>query len=38
LAPASWLVLTNGTFGAGLVNFTDGAVTNHPRFYRIASP
>ncbi len=34
----NWLVLTNGTFGAGPVNFTDNATTNRQRFYRIASP
>ena len=34
----NWLVLTNGTFGAGLVNFTDSAATNARKFYRIGSP
>jgi len=33
-----WLVLTNGTFGTGAVNYTDAAVTNSQLFYRVASP
>jgi len=32
-----WLVLTNGIFGAGLINFTDAA-TNVQKYYRISSP
>jgi hypothetical protein len=36
---ASWTVLTNGTFGAGPVTFTDPAATNSQSgFYRIISP
>jgi fibronectin-binding autotransporter adhesin len=35
---ADWTQLTNGTFGAGLVAYTDTAATNSVRFYRIASP
>ena len=35
---ADWLVLTNGTFGAGVVDFNDGAATNVQQFYRVASP
>ena len=34
----NWLVLTNGTFGAGVVNFTDNVATNRQKFYRVASP
>ena len=35
---ADWAPLTNGTFGAGSVAYTDTAATNGTRFYRIASP
>ena len=38
LPMANWLVLTNGKFGAGPVNYTDNAATNPQKFYRIASP
>jgi len=34
----SWVVLTNGTFGAGPVSFTDVGATNPACYYRIASP
>jgi autotransporter-associated beta strand protein len=34
----NWIVLTNGTFGAGPATFTDGAATNPAGFYRIVSP
>jgi autotransporter-associated beta strand protein len=34
----NWLVLTNGVFGAGTVNFTDTAATGRQKFYRISSP
>jgi autotransporter-associated beta strand protein len=35
---ADWLTLTNGVFGTGVVNYTDGAAINTQEFYRIASP
>ena len=35
---ADWTRLTNGTFGATLVDFTDTHATNAARFYRIVSP
>jgi autotransporter-associated beta strand protein len=35
---ANWQVLTSGTFGVSLVNFTDNAATNGQEFYSIASP
>jgi autotransporter-associated beta strand protein len=35
---ADWTVLTNGTFGANPVNYTDTSATNAQRFYRIVSP
>ena len=36
---AGWTVLSNGTFGATPVTFTDNDATNNPaRFYLIASP
>jgi hypothetical protein len=38
LPVTNWLVLTNGIFGPGLVNFTDNASTNSQKFYRITSP
>jgi hypothetical protein len=34
----SWLVLTTGVFGAGVVGLTDNAATNTQRFYRVGSP
>ena len=34
----SWLVLTNGVFGAGSINFVDQILTGQQRFYRIGSP
>jgi hypothetical protein len=34
----NWLMLTNGSFGAGTMSFTDGAATNGQKFYRVASP
>ena len=34
----NWLVLTNGVFGTGTVNFIDGAATNGQEFYRVSSP
>ena len=34
----NWLALTNGTFGTGVVNFTDSVATNRQKFYRMASP
>jgi hypothetical protein len=34
----NWIVLTNGLFGTGTVNFTDRAATNQQEFYRIVSP
>jgi hypothetical protein len=34
----NWLVLTNGIFGTGGINFTDGTMTGAQRFYRIGSP
>lgn len=34
----NWQVLTNGTFGVNLINFTDHPATNSARFYRLASP
>ena len=34
----NWLVLTNGTFGTGAVNFTDSRATNGQEFYRVGSP
>jgi autotransporter-associated beta strand protein len=33
-----WTMVASGTFGAGVVNFTDSAATNGQKFYRIASP
>jgi hypothetical protein len=37
-APLSnWMVVTNGTFGATPLNFTD-SVSNAQRFYRLVSP
>jgi alpha-L-arabinofuranosidase len=33
-----WTVLTNGTFGAGVVTITDSATNLSLRFYRIVSP
>ena len=38
LPVTNWLVLTNGTFGAGLVNYTDNAALTGPEFYRVTSP
>ena len=38
LPMAGWTQLTNGTFGASPIVFTDSAATNSARFYRIASP
>jgi fibronectin-binding autotransporter adhesin len=38
LAVTNWTVLTNGTFGAGSVAYTNGPATNRTVFYRIASP
>ena len=36
---ASWTVLSNGTFDATPVTFTDNDATNNPtRFYLITSP
>jgi autotransporter-associated beta strand protein len=35
---ASWTVLTNGTFGAVPVAYTDTKATNGARFYRVVSP
>jgi autotransporter-associated beta strand protein len=35
---AEWTVLTNGTFGAGPVIYTDGTATNKAKFYLIKSP
>jgi len=36
---ASWVVLTNGTFGGSPVTFTNAALPGFPfRFYRIATP
>ena len=34
----NWLVLTNGTFGPGAVNYTNWSATNAAQFYRIKSP
>ena len=34
----NWLVLTNGVFGAGLVNFKDSTMGNNQKFYRVSSP
>ncbi len=33
-----WTLLTNGTFGAGTVTFTDNSTSLPIRFYRIVSP
>ena len=39
LAPlTNWLVLTNGYFGSGTVNFSDNTTNSRSQFYRIASP
>ena len=38
LPAANWMVMTNGTFGAGPATYTDSLVTNSARFYRIISP
>ena len=38
LPMTSWTQLTNGTFGADPVAYTDTTATNGARFYRIASP
>ena len=39
LPRAAWTVLTNGTFGAGVVTFVDVTATNQPRqFYLITAP
>ena len=35
---SQWLVVTNGTFGPGMMNFTDRAPWTAPRFYRVGSP
>ena len=36
---ANWTVLTNGTFGAGSVTFTDTTATNYPQqYYLITAP
>jgi fibronectin-binding autotransporter adhesin len=35
---SNWMVLGSGTFGTGMVNYTDLSATNAQRFYRIASP
>ena len=38
-AITNWTVLTNGTFGAGTVTFSDVTATNHPQqYYRITAP
>ena len=34
----NWLVLTNGTFGGGLIGFTDTPSIAGQKFYRITSP
>ncbi len=34
----NWLVLTNGVFDSTPANFTDGAVTNDQKYYRVVSP
>jgi autotransporter-associated beta strand protein len=34
----NWVILTNGTFGSGPVNFTDSAAANTQQFYRVSSP
>lgn len=34
----NWWILTNGTFGAGPVNFTDSSATNGSEYYRVTSP
>lgn len=34
----NWVVLTHGTFGVSLTNFTDSAAASTARFYRLASP
>jgi autotransporter-associated beta strand protein len=34
----NWLILTNGFFGTGIVNFMDNATTNQQKFYRVRSP
>jgi hyaluronate lyase len=34
----NWLTLTNGTFGAGQIDFLDSSATNDEQFYRVASP
>ncbi len=38
LPMTNWLVLTNGTFGGGVLTFTDSAATNRQKLYRVASP
>jgi autotransporter-associated beta strand protein len=38
LPTANWTVLTNSTFGAGPVTYTDTTATNAQRYYRIRSP
>jgi chitinase len=38
LPTTSWPVLTSGTFGFGLINYTNRAATNLQEFYRLASP
>ena len=34
----NWTVLTNDTFGASPVTYTDNNATNATQFYRIQSP
>ncbi len=39
LSPVTnWPVLTSGTFGVSLINFTNRSATNSRQFYRLASP